>query len=155
VAHIKESVAVQWPSSRVPSYLEWYLDQLSGSDTNKATLELKVPGDVLGVPGGVTIGRDVTATFAPIGDELNRQEQRMSIRWSPKGGGPFPTFAGVLGLSAQSGGICLLMLEGDYEPPLGPAGEMFDAALGQRIARATAHELLRRIKTVMEASARQ
>jgi hypothetical protein len=154
VAHVKESVVVHWPSGRVPSYLEWYLDQLSGSDGNKATLELRVPGDLLGMPGGVNVGRDVTATFAPTGDELNRQEQRMSIRWAPKGGGPFPAFAGVLALSAQPGSQCLLTLEGDYEPPLGLAGEVFDAALGQRIAHATAQELLHRIKAVMEASAR-
>lgn len=155
MAHIKESLVVQWPSGRVPSYLEWYFDQLSGGEGNKATLELKVPGDVLGVPGGVTIGRDVTATFAPIGDELNREEQRMSIRWTPKGGGPFPAFAGVLGLSAEPGRACLLVLEGDYNPPLGAAGDVFDAALGHRIAHATAHELLHRIKAVIEASARQ
>jgi len=154
MAHVKESVVVQWPNGRVPSYLEWYLDQLSGADGNKATLELRIPGDLVGVPGGVTIGRDVTATFAPVGDELNREEQRLSVRWAPKHGGPFPVFAGALKLSAQPGSHCMLTLEGDYEPPLGLAGDMFDAALGRRIAQATARELLDRIKAVMEANAR-
>jgi len=38
-----------------------------------------------------------------------------------------------------------LTLEGKYEPPLGVAGKVFDAALGWRIAEATTRLLLKEI----------
>ncbi len=154
MAHLHEGLLVRWPAAQVPSYLEWYMDQLAVPNATPGTLELKLPGDVLGVPGGVSIGREVVATYAPAGDELDRQQQQLSLHWSPKHGGAFPTFKGSLTLHAEPGGRCFLSLTGDYEPPFGPAGQVFDMALGHRIAQETARELLRRIKDVMEESAR-
>jgi len=150
--HLREETIVRWPDERVPTYLEWYLDQLSPSDKNHTTLELKVAGDVLGLPGGITVGREVLAAFAPIGDELERRHQQLEIHWRPKGGGPFPTFKGTLAMTQLDLGRCLLVLDGEYEPPFGAAGEAFDIAFGRKIAHATARELLHSIKRTMEAS---
>jgi hypothetical protein len=43
-----------------------------------------------------------------------------------------------------------LELSGTYEPPLGLAGMVFDAVLGQRIAQETARELLRKLAATIE-----
>jgi hypothetical protein len=155
MTHIREQVAVRWPGSQVPTYLEWYIDRIATTENGQTTLELKIASDAIGGPRGVTISRDVVVTLAPVGEELNRQIQQMSLRWSPKGGGPFPNFNGFLTLRAEGAGRCAMILEGDYEPPLGLIGEVFDAALGRRIAHATALELLRRLKSAMEGIAQK
>jgi hypothetical protein len=43
-----------------------------------------------------------------------------------------------------------LTLEGEYEPPLGPAGKVFDVALGRSIARATVRRLLDALRDALE-----
>jgi hypothetical protein len=63
---------------------------------------------------------------------------------------PFPRFDGALSLEAASPKATTLTLEGRYEPPLGGAGKLFDAALGHRIAEATARELLKEIADRIE-----
>jgi hypothetical protein len=47
-----------------------------------------------------------------------------------------------------------LGLDGTYEPPIGLIGEAFDAVVGQNIARATALDLLGRMKSSLEEAAR-
>jgi hypothetical protein len=73
------------------------------------------------------------------------------LRWEPEGGGPFPTFTGTLTIEAgEDYSTSAIVLRGSYEPPFGAAGKTFDAAMGQKIARATARELLERIRDFIE-----
>ena len=57
-------------------------------------------------------------------------------------------------VSSSRGGHFTVVLRGNYEPPLGIAGKTFDAAVGGRIARATAREFLERIREFIEAAYR-
>ena len=57
--------------------------------------------------------------------------------WEAEGGGAFPAFTGSLSAADEGAGFCRLDLDGAYSPPLGPAGALFDAVLGKRIAQAT------------------
>jgi len=41
-------------------------------------------------------------------------------------------------------------LDGAYVPPFGPAGQLFDATIGRRIAQATAREFLKDLKASIE-----
>jgi hypothetical protein len=47
----------------------------------------------------------------------------------------------------------VIELDGHYFPPLGPGGQVFDEAIGQHIARTTAHEFLDDIKQWIETAA--
>ena len=84
---------------------------------------------------------DVEAIFELAEDPL-RFDEVWRVCWHPYGGGPYPDFEGVLAVRSCDGGGCTLELDGQYEPPLGQFGRVFDAVLGARIASATARELL-------------
>jgi hypothetical protein len=78
-------------------------------------------------------------------------EQRIAVTWRPElEQEPFPTFTGTLALEAATPKACALVLDGTYEPPFGVAGKVFDAAVGRRIAEATAEELLKEIGGFIE-----
>ena len=84
---------------------------------------------------------DVEAVFELSEDPL-RFDEVWKVCWHPYGGGPYPDFEGTLAIRSRDGGGCTLELDGNYEPPLGQFGRVFDAVLGARIASATARELL-------------
>ena len=68
---------------------------------------------------------------------------RFTVRWEAEGGGTFPVFDGFLSVAADEYyNSYWLVIEGDYEPPGGLAGKVFDAVLGNRIAVATTRNLL-------------
>jgi len=73
----------------------------------------------------------------------------LDVSWEPKDGGPYPTFTGVLSVAEEAVGWSRIDLDGTYHPPFGVAGAVFDAALGQRMARDTATELLEEIKRIL------
>ncbi len=73
----------------------------------------------------------------------------LDVSWSPKDGGPYPTFAGTLSVAEDAVGWSRIEIDGEYKAPFGIAGAAFDAALGQRIAHATAFELLAEMKRVI------
>lgn len=107
-------------------------------------LRLRVDLGSLGLPGDVALDRDVVTTFEPISDPKGL-EHGVSIGWQPADAAPFPTFRGTLTVSATTPKSSTIALDGDYEPPLGPFGKAFDAAVGRKIAESTADELLRSI----------
>ncbi len=76
---------------------------------------------------------------------------RYRVQWAAEHSGPFPLFAGELVVeSGDDYDTFTLFLRGDYTPPLGLVGKGFDAALGNRIARATANDLLHHVKELVE-----
>jgi hypothetical protein len=75
-----------------------------------------------------------------------------SIHWESEGGGPYPAFDAELTVDADEdyNGFWVV-LTGAYVPPGGAAGQLFDAAVGNRIARSTARALLRQMRVEVEA----
>ncbi|HYK53449.1 MAG TPA: hypothetical protein VEV38_07960 [Candidatus Eremiobacteraceae bacterium] len=149
---MSERLYVNCPFGKTPTFLNYYLDQIAReSDADGAILRLEVPLSTFGVPTGLNIARDVIAHFAPPDEAYGLQ--RTAVTWKPEGGGPFPTFTGHLSVEQDERyGSSSLLLEGSYEPPFGPVGKAFDAALGRRIATATAHELLHALRRTIEDS---
>ena len=148
---IQERVYVSCPFGKAPSYLNYYLDELAkSSGAAGAVLRLSVPLAEFGIPSNLSVSRDVVAQFEPP-DEKVYGLARTPVRWKPEGGGPFPDFSGVITVEQDERyGSCALVLEGSYEPPLGAVGEVFDAAMGRRIAKRTARELLRMLHKRLE-----
>jgi hypothetical protein len=73
----------------------------------------------------------------------------LDVEWKSKDGGPYPVFHGTLSVADEGAGRSRLDLDGTYEPPFGVAGAAFDAAVGHRIAGATASELLSQFRDVL------
>ncbi len=73
----------------------------------------------------------------------------LDVSWSPKKGGPYPSFSGTLSVAEDAVGWSRLEIDGTYEPPFGVAGAAFDAAVGNRIAQGTAVELLSELKRIL------
>jgi hypothetical protein len=66
--------------------------------------------------------------------------------------GPFPAFAGTLFITPSEAADreSIVTLDGHYHPPLGVAGDMFDALVGKHIAQASATDLLERISLYID-----
>jgi hypothetical protein len=143
---LSERIEIAVPLNRAPYYLERFFTERGATDGNQTTLQLSVPG----LPPGVTLERNVLATFARQG-RWNGWNDTAKVSWEPEGGGPFPTFGGELKiLAADDYNSALLAIDGTYVPPGGTAGRVFDAAVGHTIASGTARQLLGQLKTAIE-----
>jgi hypothetical protein len=117
------------------------------SDHQQADIvRLRVP--LLGA-GGPALQKEVTVEYwTRAGEGENRP---WSLSWEPVGGGPYPRFEGVIAIDSTDGRSApTLVIEGEYAPPLGAAGQAFDLVLGSRIASITACEFLRSIAAQMQ-----
>ncbi|MBV8530143.1 MAG: hypothetical protein JO104_02415 [Candidatus Eremiobacteraeota bacterium] len=86
-------------------------------------------------------------------NDVHRKEL-VQIRWAPEGTTVFPTFEGTLTIRGENpASPSHLELDGAYTPPFGIAGQVFDAAIGHRIAKATAREFLKDVKHAIEGAA--
>ncbi len=153
MSRIRERIYVRCPFGKAPSYLNFYLDELArhgSSDGSILRLVVPLAELGLGIPGGAELAHNVIAHFVPTDDDSFGLQQT-AVDWEPDGGGPFPKFAGFLTIETDEDyGTCSLLLEGVYEPPLGPVGLVFDAAVGHRIATVTARELLKAVRRQLE-----
>ena len=78
--------------------------------------------------------------------ERSGSSVRVSIGWQSDSVAPlFPVFAGRLTISAD-----LLLLEGDYAPPLGRIGLLIDERILHFVARRTAQAFLARVAARLE-----
>jgi hypothetical protein len=95
---------------------------------------------------GFALGRRVRLRFGMHVDDTGAQRDRTVIRFRWWADTPWlPDLAGSLHFRIESPDRTLLILEGRYTPPFGPAGMLFDMLAGRQIARATAREVLARI----------
>jgi hypothetical protein len=139
---IHEAMPVECSFDRAPSYLIEYFGSLGAVGGSGATLPLRLPLSI------ASIARDVLATVKPqAGHSLY---DNWLVTWAPKVAGPYPSFEGRLDIKPDGPGRCRLELRGNYEPPGGTAGKLFDATLGKHIAASTMHELLGTLKGVIE-----
>ena len=88
-------------------------------------------------------------------DPAHRPEDmtpRYKVRWEAEAGGPYPVFDGELTIGSDVDyNAFWLVLDGDYAPPGGIAGQVFDAVIGRRIATACARGLLAEMRGDIEA----
>jgi hypothetical protein len=139
---------VHCPPDRLERFVAAHLESLRRED-GTIHLTLGVPTRTL----GINLERPVVArvAFGPDAAGLNRV---LHIDWEPEGGGPFPAFSGVLSAEPIDGPgeDSLLALDGNYNPPGGGAGRVFDDAIGLSIARSSARALLDQLRDGAEAA---
>jgi len=146
MSDIRERVFVACPLAHARRYLARVLPVDSPVPQR---LELRLPVPVPGA-AGAGLEHEVIATWSPAQDPTHESEP-WHLSWAPRNRRLYPSFDGTLAIMAgEDYESCRLVLEGSYVPPLGVAGEVFDAAVGRRIAEATGRELLRTIASRME-----
>ena len=136
---LKATLVVETPFSRAADFVERFFIDATGED-GQATLRLSAPGAGLGLDS-FAIGHDVIASFRR--HKGSDESIVFDLHWESADGGPYPIFDGTLTVAEdETYESCRLILDGSYTPPGRVAGAVFDAALGSRIANATAKELL-------------
>ncbi|HYK53447.1 MAG TPA: hypothetical protein VEV38_07950 [Candidatus Eremiobacteraceae bacterium] len=150
MTHLNRSRELHCPWVRAIAYFDSYLAGLPDSERAQGhDLRLRAPLDSIGASSDLAIDRDVVASFTPL-DDPKGLEHGISIGWVPVGAVALPSFQGSLRIVASTPKSSTLVLDGDYEPPLGALGKLFDAAIGRRIAEATGDELLKTIAEQIE-----
>lgn len=141
---IKETLRVACPYLRAREFLHQTLQEAAeGALPQLLTLTAHIPGT------GIEMEKGVRVTYAHVGDPMHFDEP-WTMSWTPEPGGTYPAFSGMLTVRADENyTTAVLEVEGSYEPPLGAAGQLFDKALGQRIASATLQNLLAKIAAEM------
>lgn len=134
---IKESLHIACPYARARGYLHDLLqDAALSHEPQLLHLSAPLPGTHLELEKGVHV------TYAHATDPMHFDEP-WTVRWTPEPGGMYPSFSGTLTIRADEVyRAAILELEGQYAPPMGTAGAVFDLALGHRIASATMQRLL-------------
>ncbi len=135
VSTIFEYTTVQCPFDEVPDRLQAHFERTHG------IMKLRVK------LGDLRIEREVD--FHVETKPGYPRYKLLDVRWEPKDGGPYPSFAGTLSVTEEAFGWSRIEIHGQYHPPLGIAGAAFDAALGHRIAQSTAAELLGELKRIL------
>jgi hypothetical protein len=130
---------------RCPYHLaQGYLAKIIGSQvgsTGSLALTLALPG--------LELVKEVEVIY-DAGTDPMHFDQPWRLHWEPKAG-PYPRFDGELTVRADENyESSQLELKGTYRPPGGKLGEAFDAAVGRRIASATAQALLERTGAELE-----
>jgi hypothetical protein len=90
-----------------------------------------------------------SAQIRDVTDDTMVHEALMVI-WQSRLRLPLPDFHGLLTVRVRAPGT-EVSIHGSYVPPFGIAGQLFDAAIGQRIAHATLRKLLGDICGYLEA----
>ena len=136
---------VRCPFSVAHDYAEDFFAEAAGG------VELHVPLRDIAPTRGGHLRRHVRLVAARIPDEHERGRihDALEIDWAA-GTRFFPDFHGALRLRIASVEETRLTLDGTYQPPFGAFGAVFDQLIGRRIARATLHDLLRRLGDAME-----
>ena len=147
MTHLHERTVVVGPVRKVEAVVDSYFS-LQHSAGGVGGVRLRVP--LRGASFGVSLDRDVRVEAWRASDDQNRNEL-IRISWTPEGGIVFPTFSGTLVVRGEADPTrSSLELDGYYQPPLGATGELFDEAIGHRMAQSTVRELLEDIKRSMQ-----
>jgi hypothetical protein len=143
---IDEQLQVQCPYVRAKQYLHESVEPAAQSGLpERVRLAASVPAT------NVELSKHVRVEYSAGTDPMHFDEP-WKLRWTPENGGIYPAFQGELTVRAdESYRRAILELKGDYVPPAGAVGRVFDVAFGKSIARETAQNVLRAIARVMEA----
>lgn len=145
MTHVFERHVLHCPYVRARQYLRESLEA-AAADGSIHTLPLTATLSI--IPGALE--KNVLVHYEPSVDPLHFDEP-WKVRWTPENGGPYPDFSGEITIRAdETYQNAVLELCGDYVPPLGLPGQVFDMAIGSRIASGTARALLQTIAGEME-----
>jgi len=125
--------------------LEERLRELLNSDK----IDLEVPFETLGFPA---IGKLVRRAKITLGTSTQRSDGAtlVPIHWRDARSHNFPEFKGYIEIQPMAKNESQLSIIGQYQPPFGPIGAAFDAAVGRRIAEVSVEQLLERLRTQLE-----
>jgi hypothetical protein len=146
VSRVVAERVVRCPFSVAHEYAEEFFRDISARGAEvRVRLRDLVPtlGGRLKRPVQIELGRQADE------GEAGRAHDEFEICWTA-GTRFFPDFRGALRLRIASVEETRLSLEGEYRPPFGAPGVVFDALVGRRIARATMKDLLDRLARAME-----
>jgi hypothetical protein len=151
MAHLHDQTSVECPVAETQSRLEAYFASLRAAD-GVVRLRLRVPMSCSPTSPGLSLDREVRVEARRARDESNLNDV-IRIAWTPEGSVVFPKFEGTLVvLGGEDPNLSYIELDGTYVPPLGTAGEVFDAAIGHQIAQSTARQFLKDLKRASSAS---
>jgi hypothetical protein len=150
MSHLEERTSVACPLPQAAMRIRHFFSQHGNADGDTAKLMLRLDVPVPGLKTGMTLQRAVVATIQSHHLPAD-MVPRYRVQWTPQIRGPFPLFAGELLVEGQSDYDSFsLFLSGDYTPPLGIVGKRFDVAVGNRVAQATALNLLHQMRDFIE-----
>jgi hypothetical protein len=149
MSRVEQSIAVRCPLASGHTHLENWFRVHASPDGEHAKIALVVTAAIAGLDKTMSLHRTAVATLRrPPASAMGDASYR--VQWEPETPGPFPSFTGELFIEAVSARESLsLRLHGVYTPPLAFLGKGHDL-IGNRLAVATADELLLRLREFVE-----
>ena len=116
-----------------------------------STIALILPLRSIGFPSLLQLRGDVAMRFVVTRDATDRARRHdaIAISWRPFDIGVFPVFTGLI-TARPLNDHAMLMIDGQYYPPLHWLGALFDAIIGRRIASATAQTFIDDIRRYVQ-----
>ncbi len=148
MAHIVAEEHVRCAPAVAASLIEPALRRISTGEK----LAVRVPADVIGLHNPIALEQEVRFRVAHARDQSGLNDV-LTISWEPVGDVLVPAFRGILTSDAADADKLesILALQGSYDVPGGLVGKALDEAFGFWIARATMHDLLKRLARAIEA----
>jgi hypothetical protein len=155
---LREEIYVNCPPAQAHRHLDAFFREHAEAhdprDTGGIHLTLRIPLQMPGLKTELTLQRGARATVTRV-RAASDSSDTLAVTWEALGGGPFPHFEGTITVKGDDDYASFrLVLAGTYAPPLGVAGEAFDAVIGRWLALATARDLLLRLRDSIETSYR-
>ena len=141
---LSASIQVKAPSGFALAFLNTYVRDLGGAGSD-SIMPMRYTVTHL---AGLTLERDVTVRVEYI-PQPGDAPAHLNIAWEPDAS-LFPSFKGTLHAAAAGAERCTLLIAGTYHAPGGVAGQLFDAAIGVRIAHGTLEQLLEQFRDAIE-----
>ncbi len=149
--NLSERTLVHCSINQAAGHLTRYFKARGNSDGDVARLSLRAEVPLPGLKETMRLERTAIATLVPR-RKAGEMLPHYAVSWAPENGGPYPTFTGDLAIeSGDDYDSFYLVLNGEYEAPLGSVGAAFDAVVGHRIATMSARNLLATIADSIEA----
>jgi len=138
---IEQRQLVHAPLASAQRFLDGFFAAHRGGDADDAHVTLHA---------GEMMARDALITLTPA-QRPEDMTPRFAVDWKDAADGPYPHFHGILTVAGDEDyDTFWLVLEGEYSPPGGIGGQLFDAVIGHRIAESTAASLLAEIRDESE-----
>ena len=148
---LRDRIQIDLPLDETQPRIDAYFESLRGAG-GVATVRLRVPIKGTGAALGLSIEREVCIEARNTRDDNNLNDV-VRVAWRAEGSSLFPEFKGVLVVWAEADPQrSFVEIDGEYKPPLGMTGEIFDAIAGVQIAKSTAREFLNDLKRAVERS---
>jgi hypothetical protein len=149
MSELVRTVHVLCPVSQARMHLDAYFDEHTHqlpSGEKVTDIMLTAPG----FPGGASLQKTVDVNIQRHARPVDAFDT-ISVDWEVPGVAIYPQFHGILNVEGSDDyNSFSLALRGTYDPPGGFVGEVFDKAIGHRVAEATADHLLNEIRDSIE-----